>query len=302
MMRNNDRAIIRSRTFHDQAPPPSASTTAYPPSVPKSQPTPVPNLVEFPTSPQRKVGEDMLHFGHPQHPLAHIYQPDLFTCSGCKEHGAGKRFSCQHCDYQLHEFCAVAPQALEGHPLHVQHQLLFYSKPVKGGMTKSKCEACGKSIKGYAFRCVPCNFQLHPCCAMLPQEIIFSAHPHTLRLLPAPASSSSTTTGADPSSLCGECRRRRPGRLYRCTACGCDYCLHAVCAKVIFNGLYDTGIKDPEKKQPSVLAAAASLASKVVAGLFTGIAEGVGEGVGDLIVQNIITGSTLVVPKKIEYS
>lgn len=132
---NNNRAIARSRTFHLQPPPPPSSSAASshpPPPAPKrknnNHPA-APSVVEFPTSPQRTVGEDMFHFGHPQHPLAHINQTDLFTCSGCKERGAGKRFACQVCKFWLHEFCAAAPQALRNHPLHVQHQLFFYSKP-----------------------------------------------------------------------------------------------------------------------------------------------------------------------------
>lgn len=165
-------------------------------------------------------------------------------------------------------------------------------------MAKSKCDACGKSIKGYAFRCIPCGFQVHPCCAMLPQELIFSSHPHTLRLLPA-AASSSTTTGA---AFCGVCKKRCAGRLYHCTVC--NYCLHAACAKVVFNGLLDSGIKDPEEKHSSMFEAAGHMASRIFAGFVGGLVEGVGEGVGDLIVQNIITatGSPLVVPRKIDYN
>ncbi|KAK4752709.1 hypothetical protein SAY87_021507 [Trapa incisa] len=309
---NNNRTIVRSRTFNCQAPPPSSSTATYHPPPPHAskknhQATSITGLVGFPTCPQRTIGNDLLHFSHPQHPLAHIHRMDLFTCFGCKEHGAGKRFACQHCDYQLHEFCALAPQALKSHPLHVQHQLFFYSKPVKGGMAKSKCDACGNSIRGYAFRCIPCSFQLHPCCAMLPQEIIFPSHPHTLTLLPVPSSSSSSsssssTAGVDSSLPCGECKKRRPGRLYRCMSC--DYCLHAACAKVVFNGLLDSGIKDPDdEKHSSRLGAAAHIASKVVSAFVGGIVEGVGEGVGDLIVQNIITaaGGPLIAPRKIDY-
>jgi hypothetical protein len=85
--------------------------------------------IEFPTSPQLILGEEMLHFSHPQHPLSQVDLPDLFTCAGCKEFGAGIRFTCQQCDFQLHEFCALAPQALKRHPFHSQHQLSFFSKP-----------------------------------------------------------------------------------------------------------------------------------------------------------------------------
>lgn len=99
----------------------STTTTTF---VPRKSP-----LVEFPTSPQLVVGEDILHFSHPQHQLSLVNLPDLFTCSGCKEYGAGKRYTCQFCDFQLHHFCALAPSALRGHPFHCQHQLVFYSKP-----------------------------------------------------------------------------------------------------------------------------------------------------------------------------
>lgn len=89
-------------------------------------------VMEFPTSPQLIFGEEIIHFSHPQHPLSLVNLPDLFTCDGCKEYGSGKRFVCQQCDYQLHDFCGLAPPALKAHPLHSQHSILFHSKP---GMT-----------------------------------------------------------------------------------------------------------------------------------------------------------------------
>lgn len=93
----------------------------------KSPPPPV----EFPTSPQLIFGEEILHFSHPQHPLSMVDLPDLFNCVGCKEYGSGKRFVCQQCDFQLHDFCALAPPALKAHPFHSQHSVLFHSKPGK---------------------------------------------------------------------------------------------------------------------------------------------------------------------------
>ncbi|XP_050376124.1 uncharacterized protein LOC126793602 [Argentina anserina] len=234
--------------------------------------------LKFPTSPQLVLGEEMLHFSHPQHPLSHVNLPDLFTCAGCKEYGAGKRFTCQQCDYQVHDFCALSPPALKSHPFHCQHQLVFYSKPVKGGMAQSKCDVCNKPIKGFAFRCGACSFQMHPCCAMLSSEITLPyVHSHTLKLLPA-------SSGNDPSFVCGECRRKRSGtRVYHCTVC--DYHLHAVCAKNMINGLHENGIKNREK--PSMLGTAARLASQVVIEFIGGLIEGLGEGVAEVFVQNV---------------
>lgn len=88
-----------------------------------------PRSVEFPASPQLIQGEEMVHFGHPQHVLVKVELPDMYTCAGCKEEGAGVRYLCQECDYQLHEFCALAPPLLKSHPFHYQHQLLFFAKP-----------------------------------------------------------------------------------------------------------------------------------------------------------------------------
>lgn len=82
----------------------------------------------YPTSPQLLYGEEIIHQSH-QHPLSKINLADLFTCAGCKEHGSGKRYSCQLCDFQLHDFCALAPHDLKSHPFHYQHHLSFNPKP-----------------------------------------------------------------------------------------------------------------------------------------------------------------------------
>ncbi|KAB2626285.1 hypothetical protein D8674_017945 [Pyrus ussuriensis x Pyrus communis] len=258
----------------------------------QSQPTKLDNIVprnnkspllEFPTSPELIFGEEILQFGHPQHPLSQVILPDLFTCAGCKEYGAGKRFICQQCDFQLHDFCALAPPALKNHPFHFQHQLVFYSKAVKGGIAQSKCDVCHKPSKGYAFRCSACSFQMHPCCAMLSSEINLQTHPHTLRLLPAAASGGSGGDSSGSSFVCAECRRKRSGRVYHCKVC--DYHIHAVCAKNMINGLQENGLKGREK--PSVLGTAARLASQVVIEFIGGLIEGLGESVAEVFVQNI---------------
>lgn len=91
--------------------------------------------VEFPSSPQTETAasaDQLIHYTHSKHPIAQITLPDLFVCSGCKEYGAGKRFACQECDFQLHEFCALSPPLLKSHPLHGQHHLVFHSRPKQG--------------------------------------------------------------------------------------------------------------------------------------------------------------------------
>ncbi|KAK1260084.1 hypothetical protein QJS04_geneDACA001437 [Acorus gramineus] len=210
--------------------------------------------------------QEIFHFSHPQHPLWQVDLPYLFTCTGCKEYGAGRRFRCRTCDFDLHEFCALASPSLHGHPSHEQHQLVFFIKP--GGFGRSRCDICSKSTKGYAFCCTLCNFEMHPCCAKLERDMDFPIHPHKLTLLP----------------LCALCRRKRFGRLYRCATC--EYQLHALCAKDMVNGLYAHGIKAPEK--PSLFAVAARVASQALIGLVGAIIEGIGEGIGEGLVGGIV--------------
>ncbi|KAM6543502.1 hypothetical protein CsatB_007949 [Cannabis sativa] len=247
-----------------------------------------------PRSPQLISGEEMIHFSHPQHPLSLLNLPDRFTCAACKERGAGNRYSCLQCNFQLHDFCGSAFPSIKSHYLHSQHQLLLFSKPVKGGgIVQSKCDVCSKAIQGSAYRCNACSFQMHPCCANLPLEMQkFWVHSHTLRLLPPNyynnSSDTTTTTAAATTNMaCGECNRKRSGRVYYCTTCG--YHLHAVCAKTYINGLRENGHKNDDKSN-NMLGTAARVASQVVFDFFGGLIEGIAEGVGQVIVQDVAKG------------
>ncbi|KAJ0087177.1 hypothetical protein Patl1_09311 [Pistacia atlantica] len=147
---------------------------------------------EFPTSPRFFMGEKIFHFNHPQHPLLEMDSPDLFTCGGCKDYGSGKRYSCQQCDFQLHHFCALPPQSLVGHPFHSHHQLLFQTKPVyKGGMRKSKCDACSKTIKGgsdqeefTAAQFPACDYHLHVVCS---KNMVNGLHANSIKNVDKPS-------------------------------------------------------------------------------------------------------------------
>ncbi|XP_057517292.1 uncharacterized protein LOC130798368 [Amaranthus tricolor] len=242
--------------------------------------------IEFPVSPDADallLGEGITNSNHPQHKMVYLELPTPFTCMGCKEYGAGSRFTCQQCNFELHDFCALAPPVLKAHPLHSQHHLIFYPKPGKG-LLRSKCEVCGKTEKGYLFHCSACNFQIHPCCAMLSAKMKFPTHPHSLVIMPATINSVGTT-----DMLCSECKKRRSGKVYQCTLC--DYCLHAVCAKSMVNGLHANGIKGLDSAKPSMLGVAAKIASHVVVGFMGGLIEGIGEGLGEALTQNIVKGS-----------
>ena len=163
-------------------------------------------------------------------------------------------------------------------------------------MFGKRCNVCNKATAGYTFgcSCSACSFQMHPCCAMLSTEMSFPLiHLHPLILMP-----STTTTGNDHHlhaagcSPCGECsRRKRSGRVYRCTMQGCDYHLHAVCAKNMVNGLRANGIKSAalEKEKPSsmMLGAVSKIVAVVAFEFVGGLIGGLGQGVGDAIGQSI---------------
>ncbi|OEL23864.1 hypothetical protein BAE44_0015118 [Dichanthelium oligosanthes] len=241
------------------------------------------------TSEREAEGDDgeMVHFSHPEHRLARFDFPYLFMCMGCKEYGAGKRFMCQTCGFQLHEFCALAPPSLHDHPFHPKHpHLLFFVKPA-GGFLRCKCDICGKSVKGFSFRCASCGFDMHPCCAAMARRMeLPAAHEHPLALAPA------AQDGAETSFVCQVCMRPTttkrsaggPGHLvYQCLPCG--YCLHARCAKDMVNGLYAHGIVPPEKR--NVVAAAARVTVNALFGVLGSLIEGIGEGIGEAFVENI---------------
>jgi len=105
---------------------PSGLSSRLPPS---SEGAPETSEGEAAEEAEEEDGE-IVHFSHPEHRLARFDFPYLFLCMGCKEYGAGKRFMCQACGFQLHEFCALAPPSLHDHPFHPKHpHLLFFAKP-----------------------------------------------------------------------------------------------------------------------------------------------------------------------------
>ncbi|KAJ0987137.1 hypothetical protein J5N97_005493 [Dioscorea zingiberensis] len=227
-------------------------------------------------------GGEIFHFSHPQHPLVPFNLPYLFTCIGCKEYGAGMRFRCQICDFELHDFCALAPPSLIDHPFHMQHQLIFFTKP--GGFLRSKCDICSKATKGYAFHCTICGFSMHPCCATMYGEMNLPVHEHPLISL-SPTLKYSSSGGGDSGLFfrCQVCNRKRSGQFYGCIIC--QYYVHAICAKDMVNGLYVHGIKPPKKQNK--LGAAARLATHALFGIIGGLIEGIGEGIGEALIDNI---------------
>ncbi|CBI32534.3 unnamed protein product, partial [Vitis vinifera] len=109
------------------------------------------------------------HFSHPQHKLKFEYIELPFKCDGCKEAGIGSRYKCSICDYDLHTHCALPSPSIT-HPFYTKCSFQFLPRPP--GDAARFCNACEKDINGFLYHCNSCGFDLHPCCARLPMEML----------------------------------------------------------------------------------------------------------------------------------
>ncbi|XP_073306875.1 protein VACUOLELESS GAMETOPHYTES-like [Primulina huaijiensis] len=159
---------------------------------------------------------DSIHFSH-QHALQYLESPTDkdYICSGCKLAIMPGIFcfQCKLCLFFLHKVCYRMPIKLL-HPADPNHHLTLLAKPT------SRCEACGKHISGFCYRCTKCNLSYHMLCIALPLSLkIPSLHLHTLKLELKP-----------PYDFqCDLCHKSSySGWLYRCRLCEFD--AHISCA------------------------------------------------------------------------
>ncbi|GAB4838695.1 hypothetical protein Ancab_028238 [Ancistrocladus abbreviatus] len=115
-----------------------------------------------------KIEKELVHPIHPQHKLKLQYTEIPFNCAGCKEAGIGLKYECQDCDFDLHKICALAPSSIS-HPFYKKCHFQFYHEPP--GSVSRVCDACNNDVQGFVYHCRRCGFDLHPCCANLPQAL-----------------------------------------------------------------------------------------------------------------------------------
>ncbi|XP_038882329.1 uncharacterized protein LOC120073578 [Benincasa hispida] len=151
------------------------------------------------------------HFTHPNHPLIYLSDDQDYLCSGCKTFGSDSRYRCHGCDFNLHEYCANCPEKLSSflhqHPLNLK---FLITKPQIGALGHQFCDICLDPVDGLVYRCKDCDFDAHPLCTQLPQEIshvIGGSHSLNLQKLPF---GSCVICGMDCSSLW----------VYGCKVCG----------------------------------------------------------------------------------
>ncbi|KZV25126.1 hypothetical protein F511_42982 [Dorcoceras hygrometricum] len=167
---------------------------------------------------KKSIIED--HFTHPGHTLTPIDSDQEYLCDGCKTMGSGKRYRCVvGCDFDLHEYCRTCPRKLSNF-MH-QHELrLVMRKAESQRQVDRVCNVCLDPVEGLFYRCKGCEFDVHPLCTQLPQQLHHALHKvHFLTL------KSSKSPG-----FCAVCKAACSGWRYRCGACNFD--IHLECVLV----------------------------------------------------------------------
>ncbi|KAF3442652.1 hypothetical protein FNV43_RR16568 [Rhamnella rubrinervis] len=119
------------------------------------------------------------HFSH-QHPLIlNDEHKGEVNCYGCLRSISSLAYSCNQCNYFLHEWCAMLPCDIV-HPLHPYHTLTLLERaPDFFG-----CGACKISCDNFIYNCQFCAFSLQLECASIPSTIKSEVHQHLLTLRP----------------------------------------------------------------------------------------------------------------------
>ncbi|KAF5938696.1 hypothetical protein HYC85_022955, partial [Camellia sinensis] len=73
------------------------------------------------------------------------------------------------CWFHIHKPCAQLPQQLS-HPFHPQHPLTLLPHP-PFNRDEFRCQACGKTRRGFTFHCSTCQFNIDINCASLKPQI-----------------------------------------------------------------------------------------------------------------------------------
>lgn len=185
------------------------------------------------------------HFTHPEHDLVKISTKKDYVCAGCKTPGgAGIRFRCHNCDFNMHEYCATCPATLSSF-IHPHHNLTLVFRTQGARQNERVCDLCADSVEGLFYRCKTCDFDIHPLCTQLPQYVRHALHPaHQLLLQPSAC------------GWCAVCRSACSSWRYRCAACSFD--IHLECMLVApSNGASTSRAVPPAGPPPQFYGAAA---------------------------------------------
>ena len=137
---------------------------------------------------------------------------------GCWEGILGFSYCCDYwwyCRFFLHKSCGKQPRKLQ-HPLHPQHtHILLEESP-----HRVQCYFCNEYIlRGFAYNCSHCNFNLHLKCASILVTVKAEFHDHPLKLLQKSV-----------SFTCDACGKEDKDMSYLCIDVTCPLMVHLKCA------------------------------------------------------------------------
>ncbi|KAH7835246.1 hypothetical protein Vadar_024335 [Vaccinium darrowii] len=128
-------------------------------------------------------GEIHGHQLHKEHPLT-LRNLQLFDCSACKETRTGFAFHCNTCSFYLDIKCSSLPAAIK----HEAHEHVLNLQQSFSSMCAARHNC---SIDSNVYTCIPCNFNLHKRCALLPRTLAHRYDKHALILKYTPVGLSS---------------------------------------------------------------------------------------------------------------
>ncbi|KAF7851827.1 hypothetical protein BT93_L2601 [Corymbia citriodora subsp. variegata] len=175
-----------------------------------------------------KVTKQIQHFSHGDSLiLTEVIDEDKeLWCRACKRRCLSNAYSCDSCQFFLHESCAELQQEL----CHQVHSHTLKLCPTVDDDAGLSCDFCGEIFHGFVYQCDECRFQLDVICAQqLPpsesgdqKEMDHFGHRHPL--------TPCTRKDQDEIFKCRACDKSCLGQVYGCERC--EYFLHESCAKL----------------------------------------------------------------------
>ncbi|KAL5196867.1 hypothetical protein ABZP36_000379 [Zizania latifolia] len=161
---------------------------------------------------------------HPQHLLLETRYDNSsrHACHICQAGLSGDLgYRCNACEFDIHEACADhfnETMPFFAHPWHtLTLSRIQTSEPSGNDAGVVTCDICREECTpgSFVYRCVPCAFDVHPLCMLLPQTIKSPLHQqHELTMVPA-------------TGRCAACLKDIHVWHYRCGPCRCT--LHIWC-------------------------------------------------------------------------
>ncbi|KAI3444206.1 hypothetical protein Pfo_000871 [Paulownia fortunei] len=204
------------------------------------------------------------HESHQSHPLVAICRETLSLCDACGEEQKGFFFSCQECNFWIHQDCTLLPSIVK-HVSHPHPFILTYALS-ELHQRASRCRICNRKLLGKGlYFCGRCIYVAHLKCATsnmenltseskrIPEDsndgkkltvekyhnhsLIFHDKDHFQTSKHDGSSTSSTSSSSREACLvqelvCNACTQPISSPFYRCLQPDCHFLVHNFCANL----------------------------------------------------------------------